>query len=43
VGQLAVGAIPDKLPAWVRNTDYVVLRAIAVSCFYELLQHIHVS
>jgi hypothetical protein len=29
--------IPDRLPAWIRNSDYVVLRVIAIACFIKML------
>lgn len=30
-------SIPDRLPLWIRNSDYVVLRVIAVVCFLKMV------
>lgn len=30
-------AIPDRLPVWIRNSDYVVLRVIAVVCLFRMM------
>lgn len=29
-------AIPDKLPTWVRNSDYVILRFVALACLARM-------
>lgn len=30
-------AIPDRLPPWIRNSDYIVLRIIALVCAIQMV------
>lgn len=30
-------AIPDRLPTWMRNGDFLVVRVIAVVCFVRMV------